>query len=198
MGAKIEVPRDGSFAIWNGSKRNIRLNHDGYTCCSVKTINGWRNPTMHRLVAMAFIPNPHNLPEVNHKDYNRANANCDNLEWMTHEENVRYSSCNRPDYHGEKNPNYHNDTLHKKYLEDPVYAKEKQSRPGLKNGRATKIEVYFDDEYFKTFDYIKLCCQWFINNGISMSDSVESVRGRINTCIRKNTKYKKHYSFKRI
>ena len=36
---------------------------------------------MHILVAIAFIPNPDNLPEINHKDYDRANPKADNLEW---------------------------------------------------------------------------------------------------------------------
>jgi len=44
---------------------------------------------IHTLVAQAFIPNPNNLHEVNHKDYNKKNNCVDNLEWCTHQENVR-------------------------------------------------------------------------------------------------------------
>lgn len=45
---------------------------------------------LHRLVAKAFIPNPNNLPVVNHKDTDVTNNCVDNLEWCTIEQNVNY------------------------------------------------------------------------------------------------------------
>lgn len=47
--------------------------------------------SVHRLVAEAFIPNPDNLPEVNHKDENGLNNSVDNLEWCSHQYNIEYS-----------------------------------------------------------------------------------------------------------
>lgn len=48
---------------------------------------------VHRLVAMAFIPNQDNLPEVNHKDENPSNNCVDNLEWCTRIYNVNYGTA---------------------------------------------------------------------------------------------------------
>lgn len=47
---------------------------------------------VHRLVAKTFIPNPYNLPQVNHKDRNPSNNNVDNLEWCDNSYNVLYSN----------------------------------------------------------------------------------------------------------
>lgn len=46
---------------------------------------------IHRLVAKTFIPNPNNLPIINHKDNNPLNNCIDNLEWCTQSHNVKYA-----------------------------------------------------------------------------------------------------------
>ena len=63
----------------------------GYeTVCLCK--NGIRhNRRLNRLVAIAFIPNPENKPEVNHKDGNKRNNTVSNLEWCTASENQRHA-----------------------------------------------------------------------------------------------------------
>lgn len=45
---------------------------------------------VHRIVAICFLPNPNNYPEVNHKDCDPTNNRWDNLEWCTHQENIAY------------------------------------------------------------------------------------------------------------
>lgn len=69
-------------------KRNTLLkgftNSKGYLRVS---IHG-KYQFIHRLVANAFIPNPDNKPQVNHKDTDKLNNNKSNLEWMTNIENT--------------------------------------------------------------------------------------------------------------
>ena len=48
--------------------------------------------SIHRLVAEAFIPNPYNLPQVNHKDEDKTNNHVDNLEWCSLLYNIRYGT----------------------------------------------------------------------------------------------------------
>ena len=63
----------------------------GYPSVDLR-LNGSRNNfAVHRLVAVAFVSNPSNKPQVNHKDSNRANNHYLNLEWVTHTENMRHS-----------------------------------------------------------------------------------------------------------
>lgn len=51
--------------------------------------------SVHRLVAETYLPNPNNLPQVNHIDENKINNNLNNLEWVTHQQNAEHSLCKK-------------------------------------------------------------------------------------------------------
>ncbi len=72
---------------------------EGYIRIHIKDKHG-NSPTMlaHRLVAFAFLPNPTNLPEVDHKDKKRSNNNVLNLRWVTSIENSANRDLSKVDY----------------------------------------------------------------------------------------------------
>lgn len=81
----------------NGSKRLIKgrvlkqqLSRNGYMRVSFRVNGKIIHLSVHRMVAVTLIPNPNNLPEVNHIDCDRTNNRMDNLEWCTRQENIKY------------------------------------------------------------------------------------------------------------
>lgn len=67
-------------------------NTNGYKIVTLTKDKKKEKIFIHRLVANAFIPNPGNLPFVNHKDENPSNNEASNLEWCTHKYNVNYGT----------------------------------------------------------------------------------------------------------
>lgn len=96
------VGYEGLYQVSNlGNVRNnkgkiltIRHTYDGY--CYVRlSKNGKRKyPKVSRLVAIAFLPNLSNLPQVNHKDENKDNNCANNLEWCDCKYNCNYGTRN--------------------------------------------------------------------------------------------------------
>ena len=68
------------------------LDTKGYVMVSLKKDGKSSRHRIHRLVAQAFIPNPENLSQVNHKDENKENNCIDNLEWCTNNYNGKYGT----------------------------------------------------------------------------------------------------------
>lgn len=94
---KYQVSNQGRVrALHYRGTNNIKLvyikRRKGY--CQVSL---WKNSSrkmflVHRLVAQAFIPNPKNLPQVNHKDENKCNNCVNNLEWCDQAYNNKYGT----------------------------------------------------------------------------------------------------------
>jgi hypothetical protein len=72
-----------------GKLRKLYIEHKGYVSVTLKRKGlDQKGMKVHRLVAMAFIPNPEMKPHVNHKDGDKTNNNDWNLEWCTISENA--------------------------------------------------------------------------------------------------------------
>lgn len=86
---------DKNGIVYNDTKALAQQNNGkGYKLVSLK-VKGkrkWKKCYVHRLVATAYLDNPQNLPEVNHKDENKANNKVSNLEWCTKLYNCNYGT----------------------------------------------------------------------------------------------------------
>lgn len=67
------------------------VDYKGYKRLRLKGTTSRRTFAVHRLVALAFIPNPKNKPQVNYIDGNKQNNHVNNLEWVTQEENMAHA-----------------------------------------------------------------------------------------------------------
>ena len=111
-GIKYIVHEDGVIInCTTGKEIKQRLDADGYLTATLGKGIRSKPRFVHRIVAKAFVPNPHRYPIVHHKDGNRANPHASNLEWTTQRENIRHA-----------------------------YERGSYDRKGIKNGRALLTE----------------------------------------------------------
>lgn len=92
FGKLQSIPRKGTSKTLK--TRKTYFDKKGYEVCSIVKNKQYKSIRIHRLVAEAFIPNPNNLPQVNHIDGNKQNNNVSNLEWCTNEYNYKHSIKN--------------------------------------------------------------------------------------------------------
>ena len=113
--------------------------------------NGYQQITLdnsqllvHRLVAQAFIPNPNNLPCVNHKDENPGNNDFRNLEWCTYKYNSNYGT----------NPSRHSKKMIDRYNNDPDWKSDCIKRLAEIQKKKRKRVVQLDkfNNYIKTYE----------------------------------------------
>ena len=113
--------------------------------------NGYQQITLdnsqllvHRLVAQAFIPNPDNLPCVNHKDEDPGNNDVRNLEWCTYKYNSNYGT----------NPSRHSKKMLDRYNNDPDWKSDCIKRLAEIQKKKRKRVVQLDkfNNYLKTYE----------------------------------------------
>ena len=104
LGRVKSLPRNYGYGIIKGETILRQKKDRGYCrvalCCSGEK----QFYQVHRLVAEAFIPNPDNLPVVNHMDENKANNCVGNLMWCTHRENSNWGNCRNKISNGVSKP----------------------------------------------------------------------------------------------
>ena len=91
-----------TYVTNNGLRKKYRdvilkpmVQKNGYLYVCLWSENKKKNCLIHRLVAQAFVPNPYQHPEVNHKDEDKNNNSAVNLEWCEHIYNMNYGTVEK-------------------------------------------------------------------------------------------------------
>ena len=145
---KYKISNLGRVKSLKDSKGNYRekilkhRNNCGYLYVDLYKNSRGKTYQVHRLVAEAFIPNPNNLPCVNHKDENPSNNCVENLEWCTTKYNANYGTRN-------------------KRVSEKMKGKYKDKYKGSKNPRARKVQCITTGKKFNT---IKEAGEYYLLN----------------------------------
>ena len=86
------ITEEGQVWSYRSNKYLKQQQARNYLSIELHKDNNRKHYFIHRLVAETYIPNPHNLPEVNHIDENKYNNCVDNLEWVSHKNNMNHGT----------------------------------------------------------------------------------------------------------
>lgn len=117
---------------------------NGYLFVSLSVEGKVKGFSVSRLVATHFIENPNNLPEVNHINEDKNDNRCENLEWISHKDNINHGTAierrtKNSDFSGSRNPMF--------------------GKKGILNKCATPVQVFKDDRYIGSFPSIAMAAE---------------------------------------
>lgn len=151
---KYEISNFGN--IRNKRTKQLKkstLKDNGYLIYSFWINGRTKQEYAHRLVALTFIPNPNNLPQVNHKDENKSNNHVDNLEWCDCAYNNTYGTARiRSVATQMKTGNY--DRARDRWLN----ANPSKVNPKIRGNNSYSKKVYCDGVIF---DCLKDCAEYY-------------------------------------
>lgn len=128
---KYVKSKSESYRLIKGKILIGSITKDGYARCLIRVNGVGRSYFVHKLVADAFLSNPDNLPEVNHRDEDKINNRVDNLEWCDHKYNMNY---------GTRQERFRNTMLEKGHWTG--LSKEEYMKKYYQENREKKRELY--------------------------------------------------------
>lgn len=129
------------YYLRSGKILRQALNGHGYPVVSIAIPNKKTKVTaVHLLIAKTFIPNPDNLPQINHKDGNKTNNRIENLEWVSCKDNIIHAVKTGLN-NGPKNPYW-------------------TGKEGSLHNRSIAVDMYdINGNYIKTFGSMRLAAK---------------------------------------
>lgn len=91
-----EINKEGNiFSLKRDKYLKYSIQKSGYKYVYLCKNGKQKAFLLHRLIALNFLPNPENLPEINHIDGNKLNNDLNNLEWVTRSQNQKHAYLNK-------------------------------------------------------------------------------------------------------
>jgi len=142
--------KNGALMPFKGGIIKFRKDKDGYSIFDLHKEGKAKTVRAHRIVAIGFVPNPLNKPEVNHKDGVRTNIKPENLEWATRSENNLHAfrvlkrkpvcaNTGRTGYANKKSKPVIQMDLHGKFVNDFGSAMEAMRLTGIAQGCISRV-----------------------------------------------------------